>query len=129
MSLLDEPPSGEHAATASAPARKNWLWPWVAAGVVVVIAGAVFLMWAMSRPRTSTLQAVRFEVALTENMSFNVGANMAVSPDGHWMVFPATRDGVTRYWVRSLDTVEARAFPGTERVPFAPPAAWSYDSR
>lgn len=53
---------------------------------------------------------------------------MAVSPDGHWMVFPATgEDGVARYWLRSLDTVEARALPGTEGA-FVP-AAWSWDSR
>src|SRR5262249_7756377 len=41
----------------------------------------------------------------------------------------ASRDGVTRYWVGSSDPVEARALPGTETVAFAPPAAWSYDSR
>ncbi len=46
-------------------------------------------------------------------MKFFYGGAMAVSPDGHWMVFPATsEDGVARYWLRSLDTVEARAASG-----------------
>jgi hypothetical protein len=61
-------------------------------------------------------------------MKFFTGGAMAVSPDGHWMVFPATgEDGVARYWVRSLETVEARPVPGTETAYV--PAAWSGDSR
>jgi hypothetical protein len=44
------------------------------------------------------------------------------------MVFPATgEDGVNRYWLRSLETVEARPLPGTESAYV--PAAWSSDSR
>jgi eukaryotic-like serine/threonine-protein kinase len=133
MSLLDVPASGQYPATSASTATtrlvsRKWLWVGVAAAIVIT-AGAALVVWATWRPRTTTLQAVRFEVAPTERMTFNVGANMAVSPDGHWMVFPATRDGVTGYWVRSLDTVEARALPGTETVAFAPPAAWSFDSR
>ena len=61
-------------------------------------------------------------------MQFVYGGAMAVSPDGHWLVFPARgEDGVVRYWLRSLDTVEARALPGTEGA-FVP-AAWTSDSR
>jgi len=53
---------------------------------------------------------------------------MAVSPDGRWMVFPAVgQDGVSRYWLRSIGTVEARPLPGTETAYV--PAAWSWDSR
>jgi hypothetical protein len=44
------------------------------------------------------------------------------------MVFPGTGDdGVARYWLRSLDTVEARALPGTETAYV--PAGWAADSR
>jgi eukaryotic-like serine/threonine-protein kinase len=61
-------------------------------------------------------------------MSFFYGGAMAVSPDGRWLVFPATGDdGVSRYWLRSLDTVEARALPGTEGAYV--PVAWTADSR
>jgi Tol biopolymer transport system component len=71
---------------------------------------------------------VRFEVPETDNLRFFYGAAMSVSPDGHWMVFPATgEDGIARYWLRSLDTVEARALPGTEAAYV--PAAWTADSR
>jgi hypothetical protein len=45
---------------------------------------------------------VRFEVGESDTMKFFYGGAMAVSPDGHWMVFPATgEDGVNRYWIRS----------------------------
>ncbi len=137
MLLLEEPASGEYPAPAVAPAaastappvsRTNWLWPGVAAGVVIIAAAAV-LMWAPWRTQTQpAAQAVRFEVGESDKMKFFYGGAMAVSPDGHWLVFPATgEDGVNRYWLRSLDTVEARALPGTESAYV--PAAWSGDSR
>jgi eukaryotic-like serine/threonine-protein kinase len=132
MALLDEPVSGEYSAPAVAPpaARSRgarWLWPVVAVGVLLLaVAGAV---WAPWRSQTSaTGQAVRFEVGETDKLKFFYGAAMAVSPDGHWMVFPAVgEDGVARYWLRSLDTVEARPLPGTETAYV--PAAWTADSR
>ena len=98
------------------------------AASIVVIAGAALAIWAPWRPQTSTGDAVRFEVAPTEKMQFFYGGAMAVSPDGRWMVFPAIdENGVARYWIRSLDTVEARPLPGTETAYV--PAAWSRDSR
>jgi serine/threonine protein kinase len=132
MALLDEPPSGEFSATASsisaAPAvSRKWIWPAIAV-VVVIVAGAAVAVWAPWRSRTRPGQSVRFEVGETDKMKFFFGGAMAVSPDGHWMVFPATgEDGVNRYWLRSLDTVDARPLPGTETA-FVP-AAWSFDSR
>ena len=135
MALLDEPPSG---AQAPAPAPSDvrpiaaprpgtrWLWPGVVA-LSIVIAGATLVMWAPWR-QAATVQAVRFEVGETASMRFFYGGAMAVSPDGRWMVFPAIGDdGVARYWVRSLETVEARALSGTETAYV--PAGWSADSR
>ena len=128
MSLLDEQPSTGSSAEALRglkPTPPKWLWPAVAAGVVV-IAGAALVLWAPWRSQPN-LTPVRFEVAESDKMKFFSGGAMAVSPDGHWMVFPATGDdGVARYWLRSLDTVEARPLPGTEGA-FVP-ASWSWDS-
>ena len=130
MALLDDPPSGSQSAIAAPrlePAKKKWLWPAVAAGVV--LAGTALALWAPWRTPTGPTQAVRFEVGPAEKMTFIVGGSMAVSPDGRWMVFPATgEDGATRYYLRSLDGVEVRPLPGTEGT-ILPPVAWSYDSR
>ncbi len=105
--------------------NKKWMWAAVAAGVIV--AGAALALLAPWR-KTGPTQAVRFEVGPAEKMTFINQAAMAVSPDGRWMVFPASgEDGVTRYYVRSLDGVEIRAMPGAEGSQW--PASWSYDSR
>ena len=134
MALLDEPPSGPMARTAApsvTPANtesnRKWLWPAVAtAGVVIV--GLGLMVWSPWQTQTTAVQAIRFPVAETAAMKFFYGGAMAVSPNGRWMVFPAIgEDGVFRYWVRSLETVEARALPGTEGA--FTPAAWSADSR
>jgi serine/threonine protein kinase len=90
--------------------------------------GGARTLWAPWRSTANAGQAIRFEVSETEKMKFFYGGAMSVSPDGHWMVFPANSDdGVARYWLRSLDTVEARALPGTESAYV--PAAWSSDSK
>jgi Tol biopolymer transport system component len=132
MALLDEQPSGESSAVASAlPVSSRggprWLWP--AVGLIALIAaGAGVLVLAPWRSQPNAGQAVRFEVPESDKLRFFYGGAMAVSPDGHWMVFPATgEDGVARYWLRSLDTVEARPLSGTETAYV--PAAWSGDSK
>jgi Tol biopolymer transport system component len=130
MALLDEAPSGEYSATAPAatPVTRNGRrGPWLAAAAValIVVAIAAFALW---RRAPTAAESVRFEVGPTDAMQFFYGGAMAVSPDGRWMVFPALgEDGVARYWLRSLGTVEARPLPGTETAYV--PAAWSWDSR
>jgi serine/threonine protein kinase/Tol biopolymer transport system component len=119
MALLDEASPGQSK-------RVHWHWP--AAAIVVVAAIAVIVIRAPWRSPAGSETPVRFEVAETEKMKFFYGNFMTVSPDGRWMVFPATgEDGVNRYWLRSLETVEARPLPGTETA-FVP-AFWSWDSR
>jgi len=128
MAMLDEAPPGPYgAAVAASPAQRR-LSPAVAAAIVV-LAVAGIAVWAPWRPKTSRGTPVRFEVGPTEKMTYFSSA-MAVSPDGRWIVFPARgEDGVTRFWLRSLETVEARPLPGTETFAVTPPASWSWDSR
>ena len=132
MALLDEPPSGESSVTAAsaaapAPRRATWLWPAVAT-LVVLGAATATVRWAPWRSQGNTGQAVRFDVPETDQLKFFAGAAMAVSPNGRWMVFPARGEtGPARYWLRALDSVEARPLPGTEGAYV--PAAWTADSR
>ena len=119
MALMDERPAAK---------ATKWRWP-AAIALAITIAAAGFVRWAPWRQTGGGgVQPVRFEVGETEKMKFFYGAFMTVSPDGRWMVFPATgEDGVNRYWLRSLETVEARPLPGTETAYV--PASWSADSR
>ena len=138
MALLDEPASGEQSSgvSAAAPApggtaRGAWLW---AAGLAAV-AIAVVAVLLVGLPRwssgdSSAAEPVMFDVVSNDKMRFIVGGAMALSDDGHWMVFPATsEDGITRFWVRSLDRNEARMLVGTEVGPQTPPAAFAADNR
>src|SRR6185436_8462050 len=50
----------------------------------------------------------------------------AVSPDGLRLAFVATTDGKEELWVRDLDSLAARALPGTRGVEYP---FWSPDSR
>ena len=134
MALLDDAPvsGSQTAAVLSTPAppaaapRNKWLWPAVAA--IVVVAGTVADWAPWGKPADPT-QAVRFEVGPSDKMTFINQASMAVSPDGRWMVLPARgEDGVAHLYLRALDGVAVRALPGTEGTSSAP-ASWSYDSR
>jgi len=111
----------------ASPASR-WIRPVAMAGVLIVASGLA--IWAPWRSGTSTREAVRFEVGPTENTAFTVGGAMTVSPDGHWLAFPARgEDGITRFWLRSLDAVDVRALPGTEAGALPAPVSWSWDSR
>jgi eukaryotic-like serine/threonine-protein kinase len=133
MALVEEVPSraGVQSAAGLQPERRRWLWTAIAAATAVVIAAAGIVVWAPWRSANAPTQAVRFEVGPTAGMTFNPGAYMTLSPDGRWMVFQANgEDGVTRFWIRSLDGVDLRPLPGTENIGAnSPPAAWSFDSR
>jgi eukaryotic-like serine/threonine-protein kinase len=128
MALVDDAPPASVPAIAR-PAPKKGLWAAVVAAIVLAATVAAIL-WVPWRPKVNT-QAIRFEIQPTEKMTFINGGFPMLSPDGKWVVFPATgSDGVTRMWLRALDSVEVRPLAGTEsgnNLP--PPVFWSPDSR
>jgi Tol biopolymer transport system component/predicted Ser/Thr protein kinase len=129
MALVDEGGAGFQPAVGlqSGP-RRRWLWPSVAV-VGIAIAGSV-AWWAPWRSTTAG-PAIRFEIQPTEKMTFINGGYPMVSPDGKWVVIPAVgTDGVTRMWLRALDSVDVRPLAGTESGnALPPPVFWSPDSR
>ena len=96
----------------------------VVAAVAVIVAAAVSFVHFREQPPVA--EPVRFQVLPPNQTAFK---NTAVlSPDGRRMAFEAPGpDGQTMLWVRSLDSLDARALPGTEGA--APGPFWSPDSR
>ena len=118
----------ENYGTARSPVAGVRRWPWMVAvvsTVLAVVAGGLAL-----RKTGEAGLAARFEVPPPVGGRFadpgNIGGS-AISPDGRTLAFIATNaKGETLLHVRSLDSLEARALPGTENAvrPF-----WSPDSK
>ena len=123
--LLEEDTSD---APPHARSRARWLWPSVAA-LLLVAAAALGLMRLLEAP--SVAQEVRSQIPQPEGLTFNEGTQAAISPDGRWLAFPALGpDNVSRMYIRSIDSLEVRPLPGSEGIIVrSPPPFWSYDSR
>jgi serine/threonine protein kinase len=112
-----EPPTD-----APRPRRSSERWAWgVAALSLAALAGMAFLI--AGRGSQSEAPEMRAEIntpASADPVSF------ALSPDGHWLVFPAVSGPTSRLWLRSLAGTAMRPLNGTELStrPF-----WSPDSR
>jgi Tol biopolymer transport system component len=121
-------------AGAAEPSSFASLWrralPWAVAGVSLAVALAA-LMWmhlCVVNAPAQTVGAMRFQIPLTAKLALG-GGRFALSPDGRQLAFAAMgSDGVSRLWVRSLDSLEVRPLPGSESPQF-PPFFWSPDSR
>ena len=114
--------------TAAVPARMS-RWPWAVAAVCLVVGVLGWGTW-MRRPSEPALPA-KFEVNPPEGGRFSPinspAGGSAISPDGRTLAFVATMaKGETLLYVRPLESLEARALPGTEEAgrPF-----WSPDSK
>ncbi|MBZ5607139.1 MAG: protein kinase [Acidobacteriia bacterium] len=115
--LLDEPV----AATAPAQSRTGWLWPTVAALLLLVTLALAYVAY---RHVTEEARVLRFPVLPPEKASFT--GPPAISPDGRRIAFIARLDGKDSLWVRDLDSLAARAFPDTDGASYP---FWSPDSR
>jgi eukaryotic-like serine/threonine-protein kinase len=121
MALVDERVPAIQPAAAAQPAKKSWLWPSVAAGLVIAALGIA--AWALWPKSAAPARATRFQVTLPEGVQFS--QFVSLSPDGHKLVFNAT-GAQSGLWIHDLDTLEWRKLAGTENgvSPF-----WSPDSR
>jgi hypothetical protein len=97
---------------------------WGVALATIAIVLATALIWAalsgVRRPAEST-PSVRLAITPPAGADFRDG--VAISPDGHSVVFAA---GAGRLWIRPLNSSAARELPGTEGAAYP---FWSPDSR
>jgi Tol biopolymer transport system component len=101
--------------------RIGWAVSMAGALAIVVVGGLV------TRPRPAAPEPVVFAIPPSPGSNFTGTApGFAVSPDGRHLAWAAATDGISRVWVRAIDSLEARSLPGTEGAlaPF-----WRPDSR
>ena len=111
-------------ATSLPSTQKRWLWPTVA--IVAVMVATIAAWLAFSRQERAAPNPVRFEIA--EPTGVNFSSSLRLSPDGRQLAFIArSADGNYQIWLRTLNAIEARPLPGTERVDGVP--FWSPDGR
>jgi Tol biopolymer transport system component len=122
----NEPAPQPAAAEMKGPGK--WIWPAVAAVLVLAVAALAVMLLRTSAP---VVQEVRSQIPQPEGLTFNAGTQATISPDGKWLAFPALGpDNVSRMYVRSINSLEVKPLPGSEGIiGFSPPPFWSYDSR
>ncbi len=118
--LLEEEKS-ENAPSAAPRIRMSW----VMAGALALIVALAVALWAPWRTAPPAAETVRFQLPLDV-----LGQTVTVSSDGRQLAFAAPgSDGVSRIWVRAMDSADAHALPGAEVGPDNGVIVWSPDSR
>jgi serine/threonine protein kinase/Tol biopolymer transport system component len=82
--------------------------------------------FALSKVRRPVPTAERSVFSIVPPEKADLGDWIALSQDGRSVAFPASIEGVTTIWLRSLDSPVARSLPGTEGALFP---FWSPDGR
>jgi dipeptidyl aminopeptidase/acylaminoacyl peptidase len=126
--LLDETSTHSTASDGSASRQRLAVAaPWALLGVA--LSALALLGWRHFGEPTLEVRRAQFELTPPEGMSFR--DPFAVSPDGRRIAFAvAGSNNVVRgLWVRSLESGEAHALPGTDDVAAGGGLFWSPDGR
>jgi serine/threonine protein kinase len=119
------PEAALESVTASTSRRKLWL-AW-SVGAVLLVAFAVSLFLYLHERLPTTAELMQFHINPSAIPS--VEGSFALSPDGRYLAYAARgSDGISRLWIRAINSSEDRPLPGTESD-YIPPFFWSPDSR
>ena len=99
--------------------RFSWLWP-VIAGITAL--GTAALAWTHFREVPRPLTNLRYHLTRPGDSGFT---HFQISPDGHYLAFVSGSAAVDRLYVRALDSLDDREFPGTDGATYP---FWSPDS-
>lgn len=104
--------------------RLVWLAPAIAALVTALVVS--FAAWqVLKTPPAKPALLTRLHMTTVEPLLISglAARLVAISPDGSKIVYSAGEGGVTKLYLRRLDSYESRALPGTEdgRSPFFSP--------
>jgi predicted Ser/Thr protein kinase len=101
--------------------------PWIVTTAALALSTAIFALWALWREPASEARALQFHVnAPPGTQAVLASAGIAISPDSRSIAFVAVAGGISKLWIRPMDSLSAREVPGTEAAQFP---FWSPDSR
>ena len=86
---------------------------WIAGAAALVFAGLA--AWGWSRPAPAK-QVIRYNLGFLpgqEMVQGVTGMNLAISPDGRWVVYTGPGPGGHQLWLRARDRLDATPIPGT----------------
>ena len=124
--LIEEALSGATAVSPTGATIKTPFWkraiPWSMAGVMAVIAISL-AFWSSPQPVPQLLTKVTFSPPADAPLIYNVGFQLAISPDGRKIVYQAQLGAETQLYLRDLDDFIVRPLGGTEEgaTPFFSP--------
>jgi Tol biopolymer transport system component len=83
------------------PPHKRWVWPMVAGAFAIALGALAFVHFRETPPER---QHIRFQIAPPEGTL----RDFKLSPDGRFLAFGTIDGGVSRLWIRALDSLETR---------------------
>jgi serine/threonine protein kinase len=98
--------------------------------IVALLAGALATFAAMRNRSVAAPEIAHLEITSPANATIISGSVPMLSPNGKLIAFPAVdlRDGVSRIWIRPVDSLEARSLTGTELTSDSFSVFWSPDN-
>src|SRR5215469_14808619 len=109
--LVEDAPSEPRSVKTTDEGRRKRLW--LASGVLALLIGfSAWVSFVHFRERPPAQEPVRrFQIALPDKMTYTGPGAFSISPDGLKVVVNATLGGVSRLWLRSLDSLDVRPVP------------------